>query len=225
VLLWLVFVASICVLGGVLVAAAVDVKVDGRAVGESSGAWACAFGLEVGGIVLSGVRARGTALRLNVHLGGLRIPVWGAKAGAEVAEEPGEKSAPASRKRASRGSSFRRWLSVEDALDLLLGDRFLSLEELALHLDYGFSDVVLTGRCAGVLYALSGALPDPIRLSHQPRWDGAERWEVTLKGQASIWIGRVLARALWAMLRRRTRWSRVTPRGPANPQASSTDLA
>jgi hypothetical protein len=196
--LWLVVLGSFGVLLSILLAGAVRLEFEGRAFGEPSGAWACAFGIDLGPFAVSGVVGRGAPHKIELHLLGrrFRVPSRSSRAKTKGAKTKG---------RAGAGS----WLSPLRAVELLIGERRRVLvEALLVDAAYGFEDIVLTGRIAGVLSALSGILPSGIVITQRPSWEGAERWEVDLTGRVRLWPGLVLLDVLWYMIRTRTGRSR-----------------
>jgi hypothetical protein len=146
------------------------------------------------------------ALELDARLLGRRVPF-----GRSSRTKP-RKPAPAKSPKPSR--KLPPWLDPIEAL-LFLADerRHVRLERLDIDLDYGFRDVVLTGKLAGALYALSGVLPERIRINQRASWEGGEAWQAQASGQLAFWPGLVLAEVLWYMLRARFR------RRPAAPGA------
>lgn len=174
-----------------------------RATGQASGAWALAFGLELGLFQVAGVLRQGAPARADLHFLGRRFSLTGRRA---RSAEPG-KSARVSKKREQAAKSrFPAWLDPIDAALFVLDERrHLRIERLVLDLDYGFRDVALTGRLAGALYVLSAVLPERIEIQHRPNWQGAEAWQAHVEGKFALWPGLVLVEVLWYMLRARLR--------------------
>jgi len=191
-----------------LALAALEFEFDGRALGEASGHWACAFGVVVCGVVVSGACAKQQALRLDLRLFGRSLPL------AKGAEH-GRRETHAGADRSKRWRWPFRRVPVLEAVEFLLGETArVELQSVDAELTYGFEDISLTGKLAGLLYALSGVLPPQVRLVQHVRWDGAERWEASASGRISLWPGRVLFDAIWYMLR--TRLREPTPSAPAS---------
>jgi len=206
--LWVLLGASALCLGVLLALAALEFEFDGRALGEANGHWACAFGVAVLGVVVSGVCAKQQPLRLDLRVFGRSFPL--AKGGAKPKREPKAEPEP-------RGKRLRwplRQVPVLEAVEFLLEESGrIELQSVDVELTYGFEDISLNGKLAGLLYALSGALPPQVRLVQHVRWDGAERWEVSASGHIALWPGRVLFDAIWYMLR--TRLRSPAPSAPA----------
>jgi hypothetical protein len=199
--LWLVVLGCGATLGLLALFAALRIEFDARGVGEPSGAWVFAFGLGFGLAAVSGMCGKGVPLVVELHVLGRRFPLrWrGRKKREEPTKNP--EDAPV---RPSLGARVQRWLDSPPSLEpLRLAGRRVSLDELSLDTTYGFRDIALTGRVAGVLYALSGVLPDYVHLNQRPRWDGSERWELSLSGRVAVYPTLVLLELLWYMLRAR----------------------
>jgi hypothetical protein len=210
--LLLVAVGCVPVLLGIALFSAWRIVLDARAVGQESGLWALAFGLEVGPLQLTGVFRSGTPKRLDAHLFGRRLSPGKLRL---MRRKPAvEKLAAPEAPRKPRTPRFPPWLDPIDAALFVLDERrHLRIEELDLDLDYGFQDVTLTGKLAGALYVLSGVLPARVRINQNPRWQGAEAWQVHVDGKLDLWPGLVLAEVLWYIIRARFR------RRPAGPPA------
>ncbi|HWA74956.1 MAG TPA: hypothetical protein VG937_21590 [Polyangiaceae bacterium] len=202
--LWLVLLGCGVVLGVIVLFAALRVELEARGFGEPSGAWATAFGVASGPGTLSGVCGRGLPLALEVHAFGRRFPLKWRWRRAPPASPLPEQAAPTE----SLTARIQRFLDSPLELDMVLRAlRLFELDRLSVDAAYGFRDIVLTGRVAGMLYALSGALPDKVRLTQRPSWDGSERWELSANGRVSFYPALVLLTVLWYMLRIRTRRS------------------
>lgn len=213
--LWLVLLGCGALLALIALFAALRIELDARAFGEASGAWASAFGLASGPCAVSGVCGRGVPLALELHLFGRRFPVkWRRRSvpkGAAASSEKAQPSEPLS-------ARVERFLDSPLELDMLRrGLRLVELDRLAVDAAYGFRDIALTGRVAGVLYAISGALPEKVELTHRPSWDGSERWELSANGRFSLYPALVLLTVLWYMLRARAR--RAAPSGHSSGRA------
>jgi hypothetical protein len=212
--LLLVAFGCVPVLLGIALFSAWRIALDARAVGQESGLWALAFGLEVGPFQLTGVLRSGTPKRLEAHLFGRPLPfgrlrLRRRKAAVEKVTEPEKPKKP-------RTPRLPPWLDPIDAAVFLFDERrHLRIEQLDLDLDYGFQDVTLTGKLAGALYILSGVLPPRVRINQNPRWQGAEAWQVHVDGKLDLWPGLVLAEVLWYIIRARFR------RRPAGPTAEA----
>jgi hypothetical protein len=208
--LLLVAVGCVPVLLGIALFSALRIVLDARAVGQESGLWALAFGLEVGPFQLTGVLRSDTPKQLDAHLFGRRLSFGGwrlrsRKAAAEKVVKPEKPKRP-------RASRLPPWLDPIDAALFLLDERrHLRIDELELELDYGFQDVALTGKLAGALYVLSGVLPAQVRINQNPRWQGAETWQAHVDGKFDLWPGLVLAEVLWYIIRARFRRRPVRP--------------
>jgi hypothetical protein len=216
----LLLVAAGCVpvLFGIALFSAWRIALDARALGQESGFWALAFGLEVGPFQLTGVLRRGTPKQLDAHLFGRRLSfgrllLRRRKAAAKKVPKPEKPKGP-------RAPRLPPWLDPIDAAVFLFDERrHLLIEQLELDLDYGFQDVTLTGKVAGALYVLSGVLPARVRINQNPRWQGAEAWQVHVDGKLDIWPGLVLAEVLWYIMRARFR---RRPAGPTVEAARGT---
>jgi hypothetical protein len=204
-----VLCASIVLLALIAVLTAVEIEFDARAFGEASGRWAAAFGVVMLGIVVSGVCGKEQPARVDVLFFGkkLKLDRWLRRKTKGVEK-------PAAEERAKQPQKRKRHIGAAEAVELFLQEsRRCEVERVDAELKYGFSDIALTGHLAGLLYALSGALPPRIRLVQSVRWDGAERWEASASGRVNLWVGRVLFDVLWFMLRAR--------RSPANAGANT----
>jgi hypothetical protein len=216
--LLLVAVGCVPVLLGIALFSALRIALDARAVGQESGLWALAFGLEAGPFQLTGVLRSGTPKRLDAHLFGRRLSVGGLRLGrrktaVKKLPEPEKPNKP-------RTPRLPPWLDPIDAALFLLDERrHLRIDELELDLDYGFQDVALTGKLAGALYVLSGVLPARVRINQNPRWQGAEAWQIHIDGKLDLWPGLVLAEVLWYIIRARFRGR---PAGPTVEAARGT---
>jgi hypothetical protein len=200
-----VLVGSALLLLLVAVFAALKLSFDLRGVGQASGAWAVAFGVEVGPLQLAGVTGSAVT-KLDLRLFGFRVP-WSREKRAPRREKP--KPAP------SEPPRRRRFLDGIDPVDaglfLLDERRHVSIESLDVTLDYGFRDVALTGKIVGALYMLAGALPPQVRIHQNPSWEGAETWQAHVAGRIATWPALVVAEVLWYIIRARMR------RRPAPP--------
>lgn len=203
--LFAVLVGSAISLALVVVFAALRISFDLRGVGQASGAWAVAFGVEVGPLQLAGVTGSATT-KLDLRVLGFRVPLPRKK---QRPEKP--KPQPSEPPRRSR---FLEGLDPIDAGLFLLGERrHIAVESLDVTLDYGFRDVALTGKIAGALYMLAGALPPQVRIHQNPSWEGSETWQAHVAGRVATWPALVVAEVLWYIIRARLR------RRPAPPNA------
>lgn len=206
--------ASLFVLALLAACAALRTAISARGQGAPDGAWAIAGALGLGPCTFSLVGARGAPLRLDFHFWGRRWPLVlrapREPGSAETAHEPTAWIDSAARR-------VRRFgLGPLELLELALTEgRYLEWERLAVELSYGFKDVALTGRVAGALYALAGALPEKFQLRQQPIWEADERWEGSVEGSLRIWPGLVLLSVLWYMIRRKTARFGRTRKPPA----------
>lgn len=196
----LVLAASLLALALLAALAALRVEFNARGRGEADGAWVVAGALAVGPLSFSGVAARGTPLRVELHWGRWRWPLL--RPGARPKPKPTEAEA-ATKPSANRWGSALGLGPLELAELALREGRYLSWERLLLDVTYGFNDVALTGRVAGALYALSGALPAKFVIRQQPIWAASERWDASIDGSLRLWPGLVLLSVLWYMLRRK----------------------
>lgn len=202
--LWVVLWLTLIGLAVMIALGALEVEFDARALGEQNGSWAAAFGVVLLGVVVSGVFAKQQPTRIDLLILGKKIGLPRKRA---KPHSPGESASAKPRKKLR--------MNALEAVELFFGEtRHLELGRVDAELEYGFRDIALTGRLAGVLYALSGALPPEVHLSQNVRWDGAERWQVSASGRFRIWPGRVLFDVLWYMLRAR--------RSPSAPSSSPT---
>ena len=213
--LWLVLLGCGAVLGLIAVFAALRVELDARGFGEPSGGWAFAFGLGVRLAAVSGVCGKGVPLAAELHVLGRRFPLrWRGRKRREKPPEEAAKAPPRER----LGVRIERWLGSPSSIEHLLRvRRRFRLDGLVVDTSYGFSDIALTGRVAGALYALSGALPESVTLNQRPRWDGSERWELSLSGRVALYPVLVLFDLLWYMLR--TRFGRSFTKSVGAPPA------
>jgi hypothetical protein len=194
---------SVLALGVIALFSAVRLALDVRAIGQPSGAWVVAFGFELGFLQLAGVTQSAAALELDTRVFGRRWRFGGKSK--QRTPDPVPARPKASRK-------LPPWLDPVDAALFLLDERRrVTIERLDVELDYGFRDVVLTGKIAGALYALSGVLPERIRIVQRPSWGGGEAWQAQASGRIAFWPGLVLAEVLWYMLRARSRWRPEAP--------------
>jgi hypothetical protein len=194
----LVAMASAVALAAIALLSAFRLSIDARALGQPSGAWALAFGLELGALQLAGAVGPAAASSLEARVFGRKL--------ARGRRRPKPTPKREAKGRAAKSSRFPEWLDPIDALVFLLDERrHLSIEVLDVDLAYGFRDVALTGKIAGVLYALGGALPPPVRINQRPSWEGGETWQAHVNGRIALWPGLVLAEVLWYMLRARLR--------------------
>ena len=195
--------ASLLVLALLAACAALRTEISARGQGSPDGAWAIAAALGLGPCTFSLVGARGTPLRLDFHFWGRRWPIV-----LRASREPGAAEAvhdPMAVLDAGARQLRRFGLSPLELLELALTEgRYLEWERLVVALSYGFNDVALTGRIAGALYAIAGALPEKFQLRQQPIWEADERWEGSVEGALRIWPGLVLLSVLWYMIRRKT---------------------
>jgi len=73
-------------------------------------------------------------------------------------------------------SRFTRWLDPEETLAFVLAERRrVEVERLAAHLAYSFADIATTGKLMGAVYALSGVIPPPARLTQEVSWEAVDR--------------------------------------------------
>jgi hypothetical protein len=193
---------------------ALRIEVDAQAFGEPNGTWALGFGFDAGAFAVAGVLGAGTPPRVELLTLGRRFSLPTAK---PETKRP-RWNALANRVR-RRSSKIWHSSSVNDLVLLVLSERRrISVQTLDVDLAYGFQDIVLTGKLAGALYALSGALSGRVRVTQRPRWDGAERFELSLHGTLSVWVGRVLAELAWFMLRAWWRSEPVSDPKPLSPE-------
>jgi hypothetical protein len=194
--------ASLFVLALLTACAALRADINARGQGAPDGAWAIAAALGLGPCTFSLVGARGAPLRIDFHFWGRRWPlVLGASrrpTSGQAAHEPSAWLDSAAQR--LRAFGLRPFELVELALT---EGRYLEWERLDVELSYGFQDVALTGRTAGALYALAGALPERFQLRQQPIWEASERWEGSVEGSLRLWPGLVLLSVLWYMLRKK----------------------
>ncbi|MFZ5897418.1 MAG: hypothetical protein ACOY0T_40570 [Myxococcota bacterium] len=209
--LWLVLWASAASALVLLAFSAIDFEFDGRGFGDAKGQWAAAFGVVVCGVVLSGVCAKQAPARLELRVFGRTISLSKLlRRGPRKRREP----KPTAQEERETPSKWR--FGSAEVLELLLHkSAWLRVHSVKAELSYGFQDVALTGRLAGALYALAGALPPQVQLVQHVSWDGAERWEASTSGRVAVWPGRVLVDVLWAMLRARRRGSAQPVTGAA----------
>jgi hypothetical protein len=209
----LVAVGSVCVLLGLLLFAALRIRLDGRAVGHPNGQWGLAFGLELGPVQVTGIVAKGAPTRLDGVVFGRRFALGRLLSRKRPRALP--LKTPKNRTKPER-AGFPSWLDPIDAALFVLDERrHLRVEELVLDIDYGFRDVALTGRMAAALYVLSGVLPSRVTLNHNPSWQGGESWQLHVAGRLAVWPGLVVAEVLWYIIRARLR--RRPPRPLAPP--------
>jgi hypothetical protein len=214
--LWLVLIFGLLALGAILLFGALRVEIDARGFGEPDGAWALAFGVDAGAFALAGVLGSATPPRIELLTLGRRFRLPSSKR--EKKPRPRRKSAPGNRVQRQSNRIWRS-ISASDLIELVFADRRrLSVEVLDVDVAYGFKDIVLTGKLTGALYALAGALSGRVRVTQRPRWDGAERFELSLHGTLSIWVGRVLAELAWFMLRARSRSEPVSDSKPLSAE-------
>jgi hypothetical protein len=199
--LWAVLVASGGAFGLLALFSALRIEIEARGQGAASGAWIVAGGVAVGPLAIAAVARARTPVHVEFRVFGRKLPPFArrlrrprAPSSEDVAPQT-EPAAPSEPRRAR----FR--LGVLDVVELVAREwRRLELERFDLDLGYGFQDIVLTGKLAGALYALSGALPAPIRVTQRPRFDGADRWELSLAGALRISLGLVLLELVWYIL-------------------------
>lgn len=215
--------ASLFVLALLAVCAALRTELNARGQGAPDGAWVVAGALGFGPCTLSLVGARGAPLRVEFHLWGRRWPITRRaprhpKSDEAAHEHPQDPPAPIEAA-ARRLRAFG--LGPLELLELVLTEkRYLEWERLLVELTYGFQDVALTGRIAGALYAIAGALPEKFQLRQQPIWEANERWEGSVEGSLRIWPGLVLFSVLWYMIRRKAARFGRTRRPPAELASS-----
>jgi hypothetical protein len=203
----LVLMASAVALVSIALLSALRVSLDARALGQPSGTWALAFGLELSALQLAGVIGSAGATSLEARVLGRKISLarW-----ARPKKQPAR--APDPKSEQPKASRFPAWLDPIDALAFALDERrHLQIEALDIDLEYGFRDVALTGKIAGVLYALAGAVPPPVRINQRPSWEGGETWQAHVNGRVALWPGLVLVEVLWYMLRARVRYRSAAP--------------
>ncbi|MDQ2644641.1 MAG: hypothetical protein M3020_12545 [Myxococcota bacterium] len=208
--LFAVLLGSALSLGLLCVFAALEIAFDLRGVGRANGAWALAFGVEVGPVQLGGVTGS-AATKLELRLFGFRVPL--PRSREKRAPRPEEPKAPADPGRVSR--FFEGLDPVDAGLFVLDERRHIAVESLDVTLDYGFRDVALTGKIAGALYMLAGVLPPRVRIHQNPSWGGAETWQAHLAGRVATWPALVVADVLWYIIRARLR---RRPSPPVPPQ-------
>jgi hypothetical protein len=185
--------------------AALKISFDLRGVGQASGAWAVAFGVELGPLQLAGMTGS-AATKLDLRLFGFRVPLSREKRAPRREKPKPEPSEPRRRSRFLDGID-----PVDAGLFLLDERRHVAIESLDVTLDYGFRDVALTGKIVGALYMLAGALPPQVRIHQNPSWEGAETWQAHVAGRIATWPALVVAEVLWYIIRARMR------RRPAPP--------
>jgi hypothetical protein len=208
-----VAIASALGLVSIALFSALRVSLDVRAVGEPSGAWALAFGVELGMFQLAGVLGPAGATGLEARLFGRKLSL-----DRRLRRKKPAPTSPDLAAKPARPSRLPAWLDPLDALGFLLDERrHFAIEALDVDLDYGFRDVALTGKIAGVLYALAGALPPPVRINQRPSWEGGEAWQIHVNGRVALWPGLVLAEVLWYMLRARLRYRSAAPEPASAP--------
>ena len=216
--LFAVLVGSAFALGLLFVFAALKISFDLRGLGQASGAWALAFGVEVGPLQLAGV-AGSAATRLDLRLFGFRLPLSRAKR----APRRKKRETPPTPPGPSRVSRLFEGIEPVDAGLFLLGQRRrVVVESLDVTLDYGFRDVALTGKIAGALYMLAGALPPQVRIHQNPSWEGAETWQAHAAGRVATWPVLVVAEVLWDIIRARLRRRPAPPAPPETEPAAGT---
>ncbi len=171
-------------------------------------------GGRLGPFAVSAVAARGIAPRVQLHV--LGRAVWRRTLAPQRA---GEQEAEGSGLRAqwqqlqARHARFTRWLDPAQALGFVLAERRRAhVERLGAHLEYSFADIATTGKLMGAIYALSGVLPPPARLTQVVSWEAEDRASLKLAASARVWPLLVLLDALWFALRN-LRW-----RKPASAQ-------
>jgi hypothetical protein len=197
--LWLVLLGCGAMLGLLALFGALRLELDARGMGEPSGSWAGAFGVGSSLVAVSGVFAHGLPLTLELHTLGRRFPLR-RRNSKKPEKQPREPGGPL--RATITAARVERWLKSAPSLDVVLrAGRRVELDELSLDAAYGFRDIALTGKVAGALYVLQGALPAKVRLTQRPSWDGSERWELSLAGQVRLYPVLVLIELLWYMLR------------------------
>jgi hypothetical protein len=195
--------ASLLVVAALAACAALRSQFNARGHGAPDGSWIIAGALALGPCTFSLVSGQGAPLRLDFHFWGRRWPLaHRASPPATSAEKPEKVELP--------GGPAAWWplrtfgLSPLELVELALNEgRYLEWERLVVDLAYGFQDVALTGRVAGALYALAGALPDRFVIRQRPIWEAGERWEASVEGSLRIWPGLVLFSVLWYIIRRK----------------------
>lgn len=205
--LWVVLLASLLTLALLALCSALKIELEARGQGERSGAWVIAGAVGVGPLALAGVGRAGAPLHFELRLFGRRVPLPRRRPPrAARGEEP-----PARKPAGAKAAQGLR-LGPLELLELLLAERRrLRIERLRVEASYGFQDIVLTGKLAGALYALSGALPAGVQLEQRPRFDGAESWELSVDGALRLSLGLVLLELVWYMF---DKWrARTVPRG------------
>lgn len=210
----LVAIASAVSLAAIALLSALRLSVDARALGHPNGTWALAFGLELGVVQFAGVIGSAAPGALEMRVLGRKISFerWLRRRSSAVRPEP---PAPSPSPNAKR-RRLPAWLDPVDLVVFLADERrHLAIEALDIDLDYGFRDVALTGKLAGVLYALGGVLPPPVRVNQRPSFEGGETWQAHIGGRVALWPGLVLFEVLWYMLRARLRYRPAAATTPA----------
>lgn len=153
--------------------------------GTPDGRWALAGAVKLGPTVASFVQAAQVPLSVSLSVFGIRRTIWQQGSGSEESVErsvrlPQPKNA---RKKRIFGARLFEWL-----LFMLKERRRIQISRLDFELDYGFANVALTGQLAAGLYAISGVLPEPIRLQHRPAWIAEDRASFAGEGALKIYL-------------------------------------
>jgi hypothetical protein len=196
--LWAVLVASCGGFGLLALFSALRIEIEARGQGAASGAWILAGGVAIGPLAVAAVARAQAPIHVEFRVFGRKLPPFARRLRrprAPSSEDVAPQTAPPA-PRESRRPRFR--LGALDVVELVVSEwRRLEIERFDLELGYGFQDIVLTGQLAGALYALSGALPAPIRITQRPRFDGADRWDLSVAGALRISLGLVLLELVW----------------------------
>lgn len=207
----LVLLGSLLGLVSIAALGALRLELDLRMLGGAEGSLFLAFGVDLGLLTLAGVWTRsGPGRRLELRVLGRRVDLGRRSSGIAGRARPRKRALGARARKALRG------VTVSDWIDLALG-RIARIESLDVGVDYGFSDVALTGRIYGALQALSVLLPASVSLRQTPRWVGEESFEVTARGSLRVWPGRALGRLGLVVLRARGRPAAVGMRMTQEP--------
>lgn len=206
-----------------------ECSVEGR--GQPDGNWVVGGGGRLGPLAISAAAARGIAPRVQVHVLGRAVWRRTLAGSGEEPEQPKDSedddegddeetsrlSAAWDKLSASHGR-FTRWLDPNQALAFVVAERRrVSVERLAAHLEYSFADIATTGKLMGAVYALSGVIPPPARLTQVVSWEATDRASMKLAVSARVWPLLLVLDASWFLLRN-LRW-RKPPTPAALPAA------
>jgi hypothetical protein len=213
---WLIALAIVALVVVVLLLIPIRVRMSLRGRGDPSGAWALAGGVQIGPLALSGVAARGVEPTFAAHALGRKL--WSKRLGELLAAEADDQtsSAEAARRFAAeqraRYEKLERWFDPLDLLVFLVRERRrVRVERLEADVGYSFVDVALTGKTTAALYVLGGALPAPIVIRPDPRWEAEDRADLALSGAIRVYPGLVLVdTALFVVRRVKLRKRRAT---------------